>query len=87
MRAWVVAHVAVPAAVVELRREHRLRQRREPRIAVQEVRAEPEPEAEVAEIDALEQERAADVGSGRHESTEQALDRRSCGRMIFGSIR
>jgi hypothetical protein len=80
----VVAHVAVPAAVVELRRQHRLRKRRKSRIAVQEVRAEPEPEAEVAEIDPLEQEGAVDGGTGGHESTQQTLERRPRGRVIFG---
>jgi hypothetical protein len=37
------------------------------------VRAEPEPEAEMAEIDSLEQESAVHVRSGRHEPAEEAL--------------
>jgi len=84
VRARVVAHPAVPAAVVELRRQHGLGQRRKPRVAVQEVRAESEPETEVAEIDPLEHERAVDVGTGRHEAIEQSLERRPRRRMILG---
>jgi hypothetical protein len=61
--------VAVPPAVLELRTQHRRTKRRKPRILAQEVRAEPEPEAEMTEIHALEQERAVDARFGRHEST------------------
>jgi hypothetical protein len=53
----VVADVAIRAAVVELGLEHRPAQWLEPRIAVEEVRTEPEPESEVAEIDPLERGR------------------------------
>ena len=52
----VVPHVAVPAAVGELRAENRLGEREEPRIVrIEEVRGEPQPEAQVAQVDALEQ--------------------------------
>ena len=47
----------------------------------QEVRAEPEPEAKMAEIDALQQEGSVDLLSGRHESPEKALERATRGRM------
>jgi hypothetical protein len=46
----------------------------EPRIAVAEVRTEPEPESEVAEIDPLEQEGAVDLFAEGHEPAEEALD-------------
>jgi hypothetical protein len=70
----VVADVAIPAALVELGLEHRPAQRLEPRIAVAEVRTEPEPESEVAEIDPLEQEGAVDLFAEGHEPAEEALD-------------
>ena len=57
---------------------------RKPRIRSEEVRAEPQPESEVTEIHALQQERAVDVLSGGRELTEQALDRPTTGPMAFG---
>ena len=80
----VIPHVAVPAAVVELRTEHRLAQQRKPRIVVNEVRAEPEPEAEMTEVDALQQKRL-DARARGHEPAEQSLDRRAPRRMAFGN--
>ncbi len=67
----VVAHVAVPAAVFELRGQDRFAEWSQPRIAGKEVRAEPEPEAEVAEIRTLEQEREMHFFVRRHEASEQ----------------
>jgi hypothetical protein len=67
-RDGTVAHVAVPAAVIELCPEHGLGERGDPCIAVQEVRPEPGPEAEVAEVDAPEQEGAVDLLAAGHEA-------------------
>ncbi len=86
-RARTATKLAVPPAVLELCTQHRRAKWRKPRILGQEMRAEPEPEAEVAEIHALEQERAVDARSGRHEPPEQALDRRTSGGMAFGAER
>ena len=83
--AWAVPHVAVPAAIVELRAQHGLAEKRKTRIRTQVVRAEPEPEPEVAEIDSLQQEGTVDGRSFDHESAEQTLDRRARGRMVFGN--
>ena len=75
-RLRVVARPAVPAAVVELSAQDRLAERRKARIPVQEVRAQAQPEAEMAEVDSLQQERLVDLRSGRHESIEETLHRR-----------
>src|SRR5262249_47464678 len=85
LRPGVVADGAVPAAVVELRVEDRLPQWAEPRIRAEKVRAHFEPEAEVAEVDALQEERAVHLGAGRHEPPEQALDWNRGGRMSLGA--
>src|SRR5262249_61734250 len=79
----VVAHVAVPAAVGELRSEHGFGERSQPWVVGNEVRAEPEPEAEATEIDAPEQERDLRLLAAGHEAIEQALERYACGRVTF----
>ncbi len=79
----VVPRAAVPAAVGQLRAQHSFAESRKPPIRFEKVGAEPEPEAEMAEIDALQQERTVHVGSDRHEPTEQALDRATPGWMAF----
>ena len=83
-RGRAVSNMAVPAAVLELGADHRLAERAKPRVAAEEVRTEPEPEPEVAEIDALEHELPVDVLAGRHEAVEQPLKGRLGGRMILG---
>src|SRR5262249_17130572 len=79
----VVADVAVRAAVCELRSEHGFGERSQAWVVGNEVRAEPEPEAEVTEIDAPEQERDLRLLAAGHEAIEQALERYACGRVTF----
>jgi hypothetical protein len=66
-------HVAVPAAVVELGAQHGLGQPGEARVSVHEVGAEPEPEAEVAEVDPFQEEGAVHGLAGGHEPAQQAV--------------
>ena len=83
MRARVVSLQAVPAAVIALRAQDGRTERRKPRILWQEVRAQSEPEAEMAEVDSLQHVGTVELLSGRHESTEQTLERYACGWMVF----
>ena len=48
------------------------------------MRAQPEPEPEVAEIHPAEQEPLIDVRTGRHEASEQAFERDPRRRMALG---
>ena len=81
----VIPHVAVPAPVRELRAEDRLGEGDEPRIVrVEEVRGQSQPEAEMAEIDALEQEGAVHVLVWRDEPVDECAERGLGGWVTFG---
>ena len=83
-RVRVVALGAVPAAVITLRAQDGGAKRRKPRILGQEVRTQSEPEAEMAEVDPLQQVRTVDVLPRRDESIEQTLERYARGWVVFG---
>ena len=73
-----------PAAVIALRAQDGRAERRKPRILRQEVRTQSEPEAEMAQVDPLHHVGTVDVLPGRHESTEQTLERYARSRVLFG---
>src|SRR5262249_29992549 len=77
------ARAAVPTAVSERRRQHGLRERAEPLVVGNEVRADPEPETEVAKVHALEQASGIDLDRLRHEPVELLLCVRSAGWVVL----
>jgi hypothetical protein len=73
----VVPHLTVPAAVGVLGAEGGLAHRGKAWVVGDEVRAEPEPEADVAEVEALQQRGAVDP-VGRDEAIEGPHERPAC---------
>ena len=67
------ASPTVPATVGHLQAQNRGRQRSQPRIIAHEIGADPQPEAEVAEVHPRQQERAVHVLADGHQSTELPL--------------